>query len=246
MRTRLTLAALALAALATPLAAQDPEPETWEDSIPLRAPSRWFGGLNVTYARPQGEFGDFVEKGWGGDLHGIYQLDDAGILGLRMDAGFLQYGHERVRVPLSSTTGGRILLDLNTSNNIAFIGVGPQIGLPDGRMKPYVHGFAGVSFLWTESSVTGSDSGDAFARTTHIDDQTFTWGGGAGLFLPVKTRGTRISVDVGVDYRNSGRASYLTEGDIRDEEDNTISFDPIESDTDLMTFRIGVSIGGRR
>jgi opacity protein-like surface antigen len=246
MRTRITLAALALAVLAAPLAAQDPDArEDWEDEYPVE-PSRWFGGVNFTYARPQGEFGRQVEQGWGGDLHAIYQLDEAGILGLRMDAGYLNYGHERQRVPLSPTTGGRIQLDLTTTNNIAFIGVGPQIGLPDGRFKAYAHGFAGISFLWTESSVAGTRSGDAFASTTHIDDQAFTWGGGAGVFVPLKTRGTRISLDVGVDYRDSGRASYLREGSITDEEDNTISFTPIESDTDLMTFRIGVSIGGRR
>jgi hypothetical protein len=245
MRTRLPLAVVALAALAAPLAAQ--EPETWEDSFPRSSsPSRWFGGVNFTYAQPRGEFGDHVERGYGLDLHGVYALDRAGIVGLRVDAGFLNYGHERQRVPLSTTTGGRISLDLTTSNNIAFIGVGPQIGLPDGRLKPYVHGFAGVSFLWTESSVSGTRSGEAFASTTHLDDRTFTWGGGAGVFLPVKRRGTRVSVDLGLDYRNGGRAEYLREGSIRDEPDNTISFDPIESDTDLLTFRVGVSIGGRR
>jgi len=52
-----------------------------------------------------------------------------------------------------------------------------------------------------------------------------------------------VSLDLGVKYHNNGEAEYLREGDIIDNEDNTITVFPTRSDTDLLTFHIGVSIG---
>jgi hypothetical protein len=208
-----------------------------------KRPSGAYAGASFNYARPQGEFSDFVDQGFGGDVHFIYQPGARGILGLRLDAGFLNYGHERMRVPLSSTIGGRITVDVNTSNNIAFVGLGPQIGLPDGRFRPYVGGFAGFTYLFTESSVEGRDDDQAFARTTNYDDGTFSYGGRAGLYVPLSHGHSPVSLDLGVIYLNSGEAAYLREGDIRDHPDGTISFTPSRSDTDLLTFRVGVTVG---
>ncbi|MEW5929584.1 MAG: hypothetical protein AB1941_19185 [Gemmatimonadota bacterium] len=207
-----------------------------------KRPSGFFAGASFDYARPQGEFGDLVEQGFGGDLHFIYQPGARGPVGLRLDAGFLNYGHERMRVPLSSTIGGRITVDVNTTNNIAFVGLGPQIGLPDGRLRPYVGGFAGFTYLFTESSVEGRDDDHAFARTTNFDDATFAYGGRAGLYVPLSRGDTPVSLDMGVAYLNSGEAEYLREGDIVDHSNGTISFTPSRSDTDLLTFRLGVTV----
>src|SRR5436189_121988 len=73
--------------------------------------------------------------------HGAPGFRD-GWLALRVDASILNYGHERQRVLLSNTVGGRITLDLTTDNDIAFFGAGPQIGMPTGAVRPYVNGFA--------------------------------------------------------------------------------------------------------
>ena len=221
------------------------DPGEWEDHGPRfpRRPSGVFAGGSFNYARPQGEFGDNVEQGFGGDVHVIFQPAARGALGLRLDAGFLTYGHERMRVPLSSTIGGRITVDVNTLNNIAFVGVGPQIGLPDGRARPYVGGFAGFTYLYTESSVEGRDDDQAFARTTNYDDATFAYGGRAGVYFPLRGGPAPISLDLGVVYLNGGEAEYLREGDIQDNSNGSITFTPSRSDTDLLTFRAGVTVG---
>lgn len=216
----------------------------WDDGAPrLRRPSGAYAGAGFAYGRPQGEFRDNVKQGFGGDVHFLYQPGARGPLALRVDAAFLNYGNERMRVPLSSTIGGRITVDVNTSNNIAFAGIGPQLGVPDGRLRPYVGGFVGVNYLFTESSVQGRDDDLDFARTTNYDDATFSYGGRAGVYVPLRSGPSPISVDLGVVYQDNGEASYLREGDIRDLPGGGIELNPSRSDTDLLTFRVGVTVG---
>ena len=239
-RTLLTTASLMM--LATiPLSAQDCDCDDWPDGG--RYPTGGFAGGAFVYAQPQGEFGRQVQSALGGDLFYVHALDRAGLVGVRVGGGFLNYGYERARMPLSSTVGDRILVDLVTTNNIAFVGVGPQIGLPDGALRPYAHGFAGVSYLYTSSSLRGSSSGDPFAETTNFDDATFAYGGGAGLYIPLRGGASPISLDLGATYTNAGQAAYLREGDIEDLPDGGIILRPRRSDTDVLSYHIGVAIG---
>ncbi len=233
MRTAAS-ALLAVTIAAAPAAGQS------DDGGPRRHdPSAWFAGASFTYAQPQGAFRDAVDRGLGGTFHGVRRV--AGELGLRATAGLLNYGHERERLPLTPITG-RVSVDVTTSNNIAFLGVGPQVGVPDGTLKPYAHGYAGVSYLWTESSLASTRSDESFATSTNYEDATFSWGGGGGLYVPVRRGATSVSIDLGVLYHNNGRARYLGEGDIVDNPDRTISFTPRETDTDLLSFHVGVSV----
>ena len=239
----LTLAAAALAlAAASPAAAQrghhDDDDSWYERSVP-----RHFVGGELTFAKPQGEFGTYVQQGWGGGAHYLLRLDRDGWVGLRTEASIFNYGHERQRVELSPTIGGRVLVDLTTDNNIAIAGGGPQIGLPTGAFRPYVNGFVGVSYIWTQSSVGGSSSGESFATTTNFDDASLAYGGGAGLYIPVSTRRVPVSLDAGVTYRHNGQAEYLRHGDIVDNPDGSISLYPVRSQTNLLTFHVGVSVG---
>lgn len=244
MRRSASALFLGVALFAASAAAAQDHDDDWEDGAPFaRRPSGAYAGAGFNYGRPQGEFRDYVDEGFGGDVHFLFQPGARGPLALRLDAGFLTYGHERMSVPLSSTIGGRIRVNLNTSNNIAFLGIGPQIGVPDGRLRPYVGGFVGVNYLYTESSLEGRDDDLDFARTTNYDDATFSYGGRAGLYVPVRSGPAPISLDLGVLYQENGEATYLREGDIRDLPGGGIELDPSRSDTDLLTFRVGVTVG---
>jgi hypothetical protein len=218
---------------------RDRDREEWG---PRRPTGGYLGG-RLQLAKPQGEFGDYVESGFGGNVHYIQRLDRDGLIGIRVDGEAVTYGYERQRVLLSSTVGGRILADLVTTNNVAFLGVGPQIGTPNGTLRPYAHGFAGVSYMFTSSSLEGSHSGEPFASTTNFDDVTFAYGGGAGLYVPLRRGATPVSLDLGATYRNAGRAEYLREGDIVDNPDGTVTLFPTRSDTDMLTFHVGVTVG---
>ncbi|MEO7966572.1 MAG: hypothetical protein ABIT38_21950, partial [Gemmatimonadaceae bacterium] len=76
------------------------------------------GGLAFVYGQPTGVFRGFVKQGIGFDGNVHYKIDRQGIFSIGLEGGFLTYGRETNRVPLSSTIGGRILVDVTTSNNI--------------------------------------------------------------------------------------------------------------------------------
>ncbi|HEX8904538.1 MAG TPA: hypothetical protein VF771_06835 [Longimicrobiaceae bacterium] len=247
MRSRTLLFVAAAAALVThPLAAQDDCDcrDRDRDYYDAGLPRSYLGG-ELTLAQPQGEFSSYIDKGWGGGIHYLLRLDPAGWLGLRADASLVNYGHERQRVILSPTIGGRVSVDLTTDNNIAFVGAGPQIGLPTGAFRPYVNGFVGVSYIFTESSVGGTYSGETFASTNNFDDASFAYGGGGGLYIPVSRRHNPVSIDLGVTYRHNGTAEYLRHGDIVDNPDGSITLYPVRSETNLLNFHVGVSVGVR-
>jgi len=246
MRSRLLLLAAAAAALAAhPAAAQHHHDDDHDYGYDYDTAPRSYLGGELTAASPQGEFSDYVDSGWGGGLHYLLRVDRDGWLGLRVDASVLNYGHERQRVLLSPTVGGRISVDLTTDNNIAFFGVGPQLGLPTGAIRPYVNGFVGVSYIFTESSVGGSSGGESFASTTNYDDASFAYGGGGGVYIPLSRRRNPVSLDAGVTYRHNGSAEYLRHGDIVDNPDGSITLHPVFSETNLLTFHVGVSVGLR-
>jgi len=244
MRSRTFFIAAALLLAAASVRAQDGDYDNDDVYAPVDRPTGGFVGGELMFARPQGEFRDFVDQGWGGGLHYIHRLSRDGALAVRVDGSYLNYGHESFRVPLSGTIGGRVNVDVTTTNNIAFLGVGPQIGLPSGALRPYVNGFVGVSYIWTQTSVEGTNNdNDPFASSTNYDDATFAYGGGAGLYIPVRRGHTPVSIDAGLTYRRNGQADYLREGGITDNPDGSITLSPIRSDTDLLTFHIGVSVG---
>ena len=198
-------------------------------------------GGSVNYGLPRGAFRDNVRQGFGADAFFRWNFDRRGILSLRTDAGFLGYGRETKRVPLSGTIGGRILVDLTTSNSIVHAGIGPQLSAPDGPFRPYVNGGIGFSYFFTQSSVEGSsNNNESFASTTNYDDVTLSLTSGAGVLIPVGLRGD-VALDLGVQYQNNGQVSYLRKGGIVDLPNGGIQLNPIQSEANLLTFRVGVS-----
>jgi opacity protein-like surface antigen len=206
-------------------------------------PAYRFAGVAFHVADPVGEFDRFVDVGYGIGGHFVWTLDRSRIFGLRADVGFVQYGHERKRVPLSNTIGGRIMVDVNTDNNIVMFGVGPQIMAPSGSIRPYANGGIGLAYFATQSSVGGSSDEFDFASTTNFDDATFAWNAGGGVLIPVRKGLRPILIDVGARFQGNGEARYLKEGSIEDNSDGTISFTPIRSETNLVTYHLGVSFG---
>jgi hypothetical protein len=200
----------------------------------------WFAGANVALAQPLGQFDDYV--GVGGGVSGFFAraLDPRGIAAIRLDLGYLVYGSEKVRVhPFP-----RISADVNTSNNIFYGAIGPQFMLPNGSLRPYVSGSVGLAYFFTQSSIEGVDSqSEDLFNTTNFDDVTFAFNGAAGVYVPIKRGARPISLDVGGRYHGNGRARYLREGSIQDNPDNSVSFTPIESNTNLITWHLGIAVG---
>ncbi len=244
------LPAAALLVAAAPLLAQAPAPQP-RPSLPATAAGepRLMGGLSFTVGQPRGAFDRYVAEGYGVAAHGLYRLDAQGALAVRLDGGALNYGRETLRLPLSGRPGGgRVQLDLTTTNNIFWLGVGPQLMAPRGVVRPYVHGTAGLTYFATTSSVRGrGGASEPLAEDTNYGDTRFAWAGGGGVLVPVyRTARTLVFADLGVQYRDSGRdVRYLREGGIRDLPDGGVELDVIRSRADMLTWHLGVSVGGR-
>ncbi|MBR9989853.1 MAG: hypothetical protein KFH98_08870 [Gemmatimonadetes bacterium] len=239
MLRMIVLALIAAAALAdaAPAQAQDPDAAV--------APLVYFG-LQGQYARPVGEFRDYVKHGGGLNINVAWPVQRGGPFALRADGGFIVYGSESRQVCFSSTVGCRILLDLTTTNSIAYLNAGPQLMLPDGPVRPYVNAAIGGSYFGTSSSVSGLDGNqDDFASTTNFDDITLAWTGGGGLLVSLSRGRTPVLLDLGVRYHGNGEVEYLKRGDIQDNTDGTITITPTRSEANLLTFQIGVQIGAR-
>jgi hypothetical protein len=207
---------------------------------------RLMGGADFSIAQPAGQFGQYVANGVGVGVHGLARLGASGAFALRVDGNFVQYGRETKRVPLSPTVGGRIQVDLTTSNNIVWFGVGPQLMAPRGPLRPYVNGTVGFSYFATQSSISGADDSENILHDTNYDDLVFSYSGGTGVLIPVAHgRRTLVFLDLGARFHNNGRTKYLREGGIEDLPNGQIALHPIDSNANLWTYHIGVSIGGR-
>lgn len=202
------------------------------------------GSFAIIQSRPMGGLKDNIGLGYGGSGAYVFRLDRAGFLSLRADVAVVDYGHESMRVPLSSTIGGRIQVKVITSNYIVPVSVGPQLAWPSGSIRPYVTAGIGGQFFYTDSRVAGTDGNSDALRTTNQSDQTGTWVAGGGIYVPITNkRGVNASLDLGVHYVNGGRAQYLRPGSIQDLPNSQIQITPLESETRMTLVRVGVRIG---
>jgi hypothetical protein len=230
MTNRVWMAALAAAALVPSAAAA-------QDSVGPRS----FVGLSFVAADPVGDLEAFFDQGFGAQLDGSWVMTADRRVRLRADLGFLVYGYERIRYCYTVPIGCRIEADLKTTNNIVYFGLGPELALAAGALEPYVYGTTGVSYFATISSF--DDRGPDWAETTNYSDVVMAWRLGGGLRMRLDRGPRPVSLDFGVERHQNGIVSFLTEGDIVDNPDGSITLFPNRSDANLMTFRVGVSIG---
>jgi len=207
-----------------------------------QASTRFTVAVAPMYAQPRGEFHQNVRRGFGGGGGLLYRLDHSGFLSLRFDGSGFAYGREKRTVPFSETVGGRVVVDVTTTNSFMAFSFGPEITVPRGPVRPYLNtGFSGL-WLSTGSSVGGfqsSDGGDASIGTTNFSDATRAVILGGGVTIPLKGI---VSLDTGVRYHRGGQASYLLKGGIQDNPDGSITVAPLNTRTPYVVYLIGVRI----
>jgi hypothetical protein len=192
-----------------------------------------FAGL---LAQPTGVFGDYV--GIGGGVAGHVVWTPGGVLGLRADATYLIYGHETRWYPFLPLVD----VGVSTDNQIAGFQIGPQLTLGSRHAQLYGFGQVGFSYFFTSSSVKGSADIQPFASTTNFDDFAFATSAGGGLRLQLSHGRVPVALDLGARFLHNSRARYLTEDGVSIS-GNTIYYMPIESQTNLVIYSLGVTIG---
>jgi hypothetical protein len=201
---------------------------------------RAYGDINFAVSQPLGAFNDFIGEGYGLTGGFVWNVDRDRVFGIRAEAGFVQYGNERVS---GHIVNDRVPVDVSTSNDIVFAGIGPQISVPAGFFRPYLNATAGLSYFYTHSSINSDYGYEQDYDHTNHDDAVFALTGGGGFLIPLSMRRTPVLLDLGATFHRNGEATYLRKGSIQDNPDGSITINPIRSEANFITYRIGVSIG---
>ena len=200
-------------------------------------------GVNFGAAEAAGDFSNYVEDGFGGEIWVRKPLDERGWIGLRADLGFVVYGYERDPVCMAPPIGCMIQVDLTTSNNIVYGGIGPELSVPRAMTRPYVNATLGFSYLFTSSSLEEDFGGEDFGTTHHLGDGVLAAKVGGGMEIRVKTGRVPVYIDLGATYHHNGVAEFLTKGDIVQHPDGSISIYPNRDEANLVAYRFGITIG---
>ncbi len=209
--------------------------------VEAQEPIRGSFFFNGNLAVPVGQFGDHVDLGGGGGLGGLIYLGGEGIAALRMEGAFIIYGTDSFQAPLSPTIPF-VDVDVRTTNYIASAGVGPQVFLAQGALRPYIFGTVGVSYFATKTGVSGTSDFEEFASTTNFDDLSLALTAGGGLAIRLSSGQKPVSLDVSALYQRHGQTEYLTKGDLHQSRRGSWVVRPVLSETNLVTFRVGISI----
>jgi hypothetical protein len=200
-------------------------------------------GIRFLVADPAGDFDANVDDlGFG--LAADWGVRPCPRLKLGLGGHFAIYGSESTRMDLPLVDE----FDLTTTNNLAGGWVFAQLRPFDGPLQPYAEGRVGLQYLWTQSELEDSDwwDGDDVARETNYDDWAGFWSAGGGLMVrlsggSVDSRKPGVMLDFKVTYQRGERAEYLAEGAVEVVDDEPV-FEVSESETDLLTYEVGVAL----
>lgn len=201
-----------------------------------------FGYLNL--AVPVGDFRNHVDLGGGTGFGAVLFLGENRLAGLRAEGGFVIYGTETVQRPFSKTVP-EVQVDVQFNNSIFTAGLGPQVYMGTGPIRPYIYGTVGFAYFSTSTSIRGQYQDEEIASSTNFDDFQLSLVGGGGLSVEVRGGQNPISVDLSASYQHNGLTEYLAGGNdnLTPLRGGGVLVDPILSDANLMTYRVGVSVG---
>jgi opacity protein-like surface antigen len=202
--------------------------------------------INFSLALPQGEFGEQVDNlGYG--LSGEFMFlspTPKSPFGIGLNLGYYIYGKESRREPWSLTIPD-VFVDVDRTNNLLNFHLVFEVGMPSGRIRPYIQGLFGGNYLYTQTSVSGEYGQENIATTTNFDDWAWSYGVGGGIAIllsgdPVTEQGA-VYLDLKGRYLFGSEADYLKEGSIQIVGSRVV-YNPSQSKTDLLTLHAGVRI----
>jgi len=202
-------------------------------------------GINISLALPQGEFGDQVDNvGFG--LSGEFMFlspKTHSPFGIGLNLGYYIYGNENRREPMYNIP--EVFLRVDRTNNLVNFHIIFELGLPSGRIRPYVQGLFGGQYLFTETSVKNENNNEEFASSTNYSDWAWSYGAGGGISIllsgdPITEMGA-IYLDLKGRYLFGSKAEYLKEGSV-EVIGQQVNYYPSKSKIDMLTIHAGVRI----
>jgi len=213
------------------------------------AKGKWMAGLTLGGGFPLGEFrANIGHPGGGLDFFLGTRLGNSSFVA-GFDLSYILYGIESRDEYLSGTIP--LQVEVETTNNILqgllFLRFQPF----GGRVRPYIEALAGLSYLFTDTSIYDEDGLDReeIASDINFDDATLAVGAGAGMEIRLgkyrssgrSMRRPEYFLDLKVRYVSGGTAQYLREGAIVQDGDG-VTYLYNESKTNLVSIQIGLSV----
>ena len=194
------------------------------------APRLWFGA-GVVGARPAEpiarEFGD----GLGLGIRSLRPLGRGRVLNLSIEGGVVMQGVRDDSVAPEVNEERRV----RTTNRLAYVTVGPQLQLTTGPVRPYVHAFAGVHYLYVNSALV-SRQGPVTERVFETrEDLTWALGGGAGVQVPLRST---LRLEAGAAYALGGPATWR----IQESNNGFPILDDVKESTDALRVHLGLNV----
>jgi opacity protein-like surface antigen len=213
--------------------------------VGAQARDRASGAFSASFiqTRPVGELGANIGSGYGIAGGFLLPLDRGGLFSLRADLGAAEYGHELKRTAFSESVGGRVEVDVRTTNTVVPGSVGVQLAAPSGLIRPYVTGGVGAVVFLTDSRVEPTGGGVPLASMVNQWDVAPAWTVGGGVYVPLVRGARTVLLDVSAQYIRGGRAEFLAPGSIVDLPDGRVTITPQESGTRMLALRFGARIG---
>lgn len=202
-------------------------------------------GINLSLAIPQGEFADQVDNlgyGFSGEFM-LLSPKPRSPIGLGLNISYYIYGNESRSEPMYNIP--EVFVRVDRTNNLVNFHVVFEIGLPTGRIRPYVQGLFGGEYLFTETNVKNESNQDPFASSTNYDDWAWSYGVGGGISILLSgdsvTEIGAIYLDLKGRYLFSSEAVYLKEGSVEVDRQQ-VRYYPSVSKTDLISIHAGVRV----
>lgn len=203
------------------------------------------GGLSLAVSQPLGDFRRGGRVGFGVAGFASMSVDPAGVLGLRLEGGGQNYGTASLRTTVPSFGYYATQLRQTTRNDIYWLGIGPQVTIPLGPVRPY--GFAtigGANFTTATTLRYALYGADQEYQATDLSSWALARAAGGGVRFRVgATERNAAYVDAGARWQRVNDVRYLTPGTLPGDIDpNTLA---LRGRADFVTYHLGVSITGR-
>jgi len=200
---------------------------------------------------PIGGFADHVRTGCPGIVLGAGLRPGSGRVSVGAELGFFIYGHDRRRDPLTASQPD-LEVPRTVWNTIMAAHLTARLALGSGSVMPYLEALAGFSSLRTDSNVERAALAEGYPGIRSILQTDSAVSGGLGVGVTLLLRAARAAepdrrtgepggerrrllCDFGLRLIGGGRADYLTEESIREENEETVC-DLIRSPTTRLTF----------
>ena len=208
---------------------------------------------------PQGEFDLNTDTGFGFAGSYLYGFGRQRVFALGVAGTVQSYGRTSRRAILSPTIPD-IRVDVETTNNNAYLQGVAQLKAPTGAVQPYAVATGGLGWFFTTTALEDRFTDTTVLSDTNQSDGTWVLGGGGGLLIRVYQgeprpdldgRGrvigerdpVRAFLDLGARYLRGGEVEYLTEGTLVTD-DGEVDLDErlVESEIEAVQYQAGLTV----